>query len=147
MSYLTSEQLHAALTLPDLTDSASGAHCMQQLVAAAVGALSGAWSVPALVWRGDRVVSVTDNYDALGYPSEGPARERRYSRYVAAGRLLRTQTSASVPGALRALAPAAEALIVVPGLVWRRDVIDRLHVGAPHQLDLWRVTAAPMTGA
>jgi phenylalanyl-tRNA synthetase alpha chain len=28
---------------------------------------------------------------------------------------------------------------VLPGLVYRRDVIDRIHVGAPHQLDLWRI--------
>jgi phenylalanyl-tRNA synthetase alpha chain len=26
-----------------------------------------------------------------------------------------------------------------PGLVYRRDVIDRLHVGEPHQVDLWRI--------
>src|SRR5262249_33700174 len=32
-----------------------------------------------------------------------------------------------------------------PGLVYRRDVVDRLHVGEPHQLDLWRVRAgAPL---
>jgi phenylalanyl-tRNA synthetase alpha chain len=26
---------------------------------------------------------------------------------------------------------------VCPGLVYRRDVVDRLHVGEPHQVDLW----------
>ena len=24
-----------------------------------------------------------------------------------------------------------------PGLLYRRDVVDRLHVGEPHQVDLW----------
>jgi phenylalanyl-tRNA synthetase alpha chain len=149
MSYLTSEQLHAALTLRDLTDPASGAHCMQELVGAAAAALTDRWSLAPLVWRGERVVTVADNYDALGYPPDGPARESRYSRYVTDATLLRTQTSAAVPGALRALATAdgADTLVVAPGLVWRRDVIDRLHVGAPHQLDLWRVSRTQMTVA
>jgi phenylalanyl-tRNA synthetase alpha chain len=28
---------------------------------------------------------------------------------------------------------------VLPGLVYRRDAIDRLHVGEPHQVDVWRI--------
>jgi phenylalanyl-tRNA synthetase alpha chain len=146
MSYLSEEQLGRALTLADLTDPAYGPHCMQQLVAGATDALRGRWGCPVLVHRAGRVVAVADNYDALGYPPDGPARERRYARYVDAGRLLRSQTSAAVPAALRELAPAApdDVLVCAPGLVYRRDAIDRLHVGEPHQLDLWRITARPM---
>jgi phenylalanyl-tRNA synthetase alpha chain len=119
---------------------------MQQLIAATTAALSTRWGCPVLVHRASRVVAVADNYDALGYPLDGPARESRYSRYVDAGRLLRSQTSAAVPSALRELAPTApeDVLVCAPGLVYRRDAIDRLHVGEPHQLDLWRVTARPM---
>jgi len=145
--YLTEEQLARALTLADLTDPAYGPHCMQHLVADATGALREHWGCRVLVHRADRVVPVADNYDALGYPPDGPARESRYTRYVDAGRLLRSQTSAAVPPALRALAPAApdDVLVCAPGLVYRRDAIDRLHVGEPHQLDLWRVTEQAMT--
>jgi len=145
--YLTEEQLARALTLADLTDPAYGPHCMQHLVADATGALREHWGCRVLVHRADRVVPVADNYDALGYPPDGPARESRYTRYVDAGRLLRSQTSAAVPAALRALAPAApeDVLVCAPGLVYRRDAIDRLHVGEPHQLDLWRVTEQAMT--
>jgi phenylalanyl-tRNA synthetase alpha chain len=145
--YLTEEQLARALTLADLTDPAYGAHCMQDLVAGATGALRERWRCPVLVHRAERVVAVADNYDALGYPPDGPARESRYTRYVDAGRLLRSQTSAAVPSALRALAPTSpdDVLVCAPGLVYRRDAIDRLHVGEPHQLDLWRVTAKTMT--
>jgi hypothetical protein len=32
----------------------------------------------------------------------------------------------------------------VPGVVYRRDAIDRLHSPTPHQLDLWRVTRRPL---
>ena len=147
MPYLTEAQLARALVLADLTDPAYGPHCMQDLVAGATGALHRRWRCPVLVHRAERVVAVADNYDALGYPPDGPARESRYTRYVDAGRLLRTQTSAAIPSALRALAPAApdDVLVCAPGLVYRRDAIDRLHVGEPHQLDLWRVTANTMT--
>ncbi len=147
MSYITDQQLTRALTLPDLTDPGYGAHCMQLLVANAAAALTARWGCGALVHRATRVVAIADNYDALGYAADAPARERRYTRYVDAKRMLRAHTSAAIPSALRALAPAAphDVLVCVPGLAYRRDVIDRLHVGEPHQLDLWRTTAAPMT--
>ena len=147
MPYLTEDQLARALTLADLTDPGYGPHCMQQLVAGATGALRERWGCPVLVHRAGRVVAVADNYDALGYPPDGPARESRYTRYVDAGRLLRSQTSAAVPSALRTLASTApdDVLVCAPGLVYRRDAIDRLHVGEPHQLDLWRVTERTMT--
>jgi phenylalanyl-tRNA synthetase alpha chain len=146
MSYLTPDQLRRALTLADLTDPAYGPHCMQQLVAGATDALRVRWGCPVLVHRASRVVAVADNYDALGYPPDGPARESRYTRYLDARSLLRSQTSAAIPSALRELAPTApdDVLVCAPGLVYRRDVIDRLHVGEPHQLDLWRVSARPM---
>jgi phenylalanyl-tRNA synthetase alpha chain len=38
-------------------------------------------------------------------------------------------------------------LLTCPGIVYRRDAIDRQHAGAPHQLDLWRVTRRAMDGA
>jgi len=52
-----------------------------------------------------------------------------------------------VPAALRGLAGRDEDVVVAcPGLVYRRDVVDRLHVGEPHQLDLWRVRSGPRLG-
>jgi phenylalanyl-tRNA synthetase alpha chain len=146
MSYITDEQLTRALTLPDLTDPGYGPHCMQHLVAGAATRLTASWRCGALVHRASRVVPIADNYDALGYGADAAARDRRYTRYVDARRMLRAHTSASIPSALRALAPAApdDVLVCVPGLVYRRDVIDRLHVGEPHQLDLWRITRTPV---
>ncbi|HEV2640790.1 MAG TPA: hypothetical protein VGX23_37075 [Actinocrinis sp.] len=35
---------------------------------------------------------------------------------------------------------ADDVLLVCPGITYRRDAIDRLHTGTPHQLDLWRLT-------
>jgi phenylalanyl-tRNA synthetase alpha chain len=147
MSYITDQQLTRALTLPDLTDPGYGPHCMQRLVADAAQALTKRWACGALVHRASRIVSIADNYDALGYATDAAARDRRYTRYVDAMRMLRAHTSAAIPSALRALAaaPPTDVLVCVPGLAYRRDAIDRLHVGEPHQLDLWRLTAATMT--
>jgi phenylalanyl-tRNA synthetase alpha chain len=51
-----------------------------------------------------------------------------------------------VPPALRRLARdrAADVLLVCPGIIYRRDVIDWQHSGTPHQLDLWRISRRPL---
>jgi len=134
-----------ALGLRDLTDPAKGPHAMQLLVDAAVRALADAWSTPIVVERANPVVTVAENYDRLLYPPGGAARDARYTRYLSRDTLLRTQTSAMIPPLLRRLseAPPEDVLLACPGLVWRRDRIDRLHVGEPHQLDLWRIRRGP----
>jgi phenylalanyl-tRNA synthetase alpha chain len=138
---IDSRSYRRALAVRDLTDAALGPHAMQLLVHDAVAALCARWGCPAIVYRAPPVVPIGDNYDALGYPPDGAARDARHTRYVTPDRLLRTQTSAMVPGALTMLAPADhdDVLLVCPGLTYRRDTIDRLHVGEPHQLDLWRI--------
>jgi phenylalanyl-tRNA synthetase alpha chain len=130
-----------ALAVRDLTDAAHGPHAMQVLVRDAIEALRSRWQCPVVVHREPPLVAIAENYDDLHYPSDGAARDARYTRYVTRDRLLRTQTSAMIPGALRMIAPAAyeDVLLACPGLTYRRDAIDRLHVGEPHQLDLWRV--------
>ena len=144
---ISDDQLDRALRARDLTDPGGGEHCMQQLVEGAVATLAGTWAADVHLRRAGRVVSVADNYDALRYPPDGVSRDARYTRYVSKATVLRSQMSALVPGALRELADRrpADTLVACPGVVYRRDVIDRLHVGEPHQLDLWRASRAPMT--
>ncbi|MFG2696511.1 hypothetical protein [Kitasatospora sp. NPDC048407] len=140
---LSADQLARDLAVRDLTDPAAGPHGVQLLVDRAADALARHWSCPVRVHRGDRIVTVADNYDHLNYRADDVTRDTRYTRYVDDRRMLRSHSSALVPGALRALAadPAAESvLLVCPGLVHRRDSIDRLHTGTPHQLDLWYLT-------
>jgi phenylalanyl-tRNA synthetase alpha chain len=148
MSALTSisgAELLRALSLRDLTDPAAGPHAMQLLLAEVHAALP----APVAVHRASPIVSIADNYDRLGYPQGGAARDAHYTRYVCDTALLRTQTSALIPPALRALAaaPPDDIVLSCPGLVYRRDVIDRLHVGEPHQVDLWRIARAPLDEA
>lgn len=139
---ISSSALQAALALRDLTDPDQGPHAMQHLVDAIRAALEVRWKIRARVERGSRVVPIEDNYDALGYPTDGAARDARYSRRVSPTHMLRSQTSAVIPPVLRALShePAEDILLLMPGLVYRRDMVDRLHTGEPHQMDLWRLT-------
>lgn len=142
---LSPEQLGRDLSVRDLTDPAAGRHAIQLVLDRAAGALSARWACPVRWRRGERIVPVADNYDLLGYDPTDVTREARYSRYVAPGWMLRSHSTAIIPAALRELAanPADDVLLVCPGLVYRRDAIDRLHTGTPHQLDLWRVTRRP----
>ncbi|RIQ20927.1 PheS-related mystery ligase SrmL [Jiangella rhizosphaerae] len=131
-----------ALSLRDLTDPAQGPHALQLLVSAAASALGERWGADVRVLRSRPVVAVEDNYDRLGYQRDAVSRDVRYTRYVSDTTMLRSHTSAGVPPALRALAssaaaPARDVLLVLPGICHRRDSIDRLHTGTPHQLDLW----------
>lgn len=143
-SSLSTSELVAALALRDLTDPAAGAHAMQLVLEAIYASLP----VPVHVHRASPIVSIADNYDQLGYPPDGAARDSRYTRYVCDTALLRTQTSAMIPPLLRQLAaaPPDDVVLACPGLVYRRDVIDRLHVGEPHQVDLWRIARHWLTG-
>ena len=145
-AYLSTAQLERDLALRDLTDPAAGPHAIQQLVAKAAEALTSAWSIESRSCQGPRVVETADNYDNLNFTPDAASRDARYTRYVDANRMLRSHSSAMIPPALRALAdaPVDDVLLVAPGVVYRRDVIDRLHTGTPHQLDLWRVSRRPL---
>jgi phenylalanyl-tRNA synthetase alpha chain len=141
---LTAEQLRHDLNLRDLTDPSEGAHGVQLLVDLAVVALADTWAAEIRVERGPRVVPLADNYDRLGYAPSAVTRDARYTRYVDDGHVLRSHTSAMIPPALSRLAanPADDVVLVCPGITYRRDAIDRLHTGTPHQLDLWRISRA-----
>lgn len=145
--YLTPDQLNRALQLRDLTDPASGEHAIQALLDSVVGALHAEWGNTTRYIRNSPVVPVRENYDRLGYDPGDVTRARRYTRYVSPTVMLRSHTSAELPTALETYAGQNEVdeLIVAPGLVYRRDAVDRSHVGEPHQVDLWRIRSTPNT--
>lgn len=146
--YLTSDQLSHALNLRDLTDPAQGDHAIQALLASVVGALQPNWGASVRYVRNSPVVPVRENYDRLGYDPGDVTRARRYTRYISPTVMLRSHTSAELPTALEDYAgrSGVDELIVASGLVYRRDVVDRSHVGEPHQADLWRIRSTPDTG-
>src|ERR687893_2393497 len=111
MTAVSTKVMHAkdvrrSLSVRDLTDKAQGPHARQILLREVVEALREAWCCEVLVHRESPIVSVEENYDRLHYPPEGASRDARYTRYVCDTALLRTQTSAMIPGALRQLAKA-----------------------------------------
>lgn len=142
-TYLSPSELHDALTIRDLSNPDHQPHAMQALLDAIVEALRSSWGVPERIVRHSPLVSVADNYDRLGFTDSDVTRDQRYSRYVSPTVMLRSHTSASIPSLLRALDndDSMDELWAIPGLVYRRDSIDRTHVGTPHQVDLWRISA------
>lgn len=138
---LTHDAYLRAVTLRDLTDPAQGPHALQQLIDRILSSLCERWGCALRLHRAHPAVPVEHNYDRLHYPPDGAARDARYTRYVSETTVLRSQTSAMIPWLLRRVAehPPADVLLACPGLVYRRDEIDRLHTGEPHQVDLWRV--------
>lgn len=147
VTLLSPDALSRSLEIKDLTCRHNGQHALQFLIDEVRARLSSSWDCRNLQLHTSPAVPVENNYDRLGYPSEGAARDARYTRYISRDLILRTQTSAAIPDLLDgfALCPPDDILLLLPGLVYRRDSIDRLHCGEPHQLDLWRVCYAPMT--
>ncbi|MFJ6416074.1 hypothetical protein [Paeniglutamicibacter sp. NPDC091659] len=147
--YLTPDELHASLMVRDLSDPAQGAHAMQDLLQGVVDSLQQSWNCTTRTLRNPPIVSVRDNYDSLQYQGNDVTRARRYTRYLSPTTMLRSHTSAELPQALRYCKgrTGVDELLAVPGLVYRRDVVDRTHVGEPHQVDLWRIRSTPHTTA
>lgn len=138
--YLDAASISRALTMRDLTDQDQGPHAIQLVIDELERALSGTWPAEVRRRRAYPVVSLEDNYDRLRVSPEAVSRDARYTRYINPDTVLRTHTSAIIPPALESLASEGwqgDVLLSCPGLVYRRDSIGRLHVGEPHQIDLW----------
>ncbi|WP_329789581.1 hypothetical protein V1227_35745 [Lentzea sp. DG1S-22] len=131
----STEELVRALNVRDLTDPAQGPHAMQLLIADLKAVLDAPREV-----RHHPLVPVEHNYEHLGYPADAITRDARYTRYVSQTCMLRSHTTAMIPPALREVTP--DVTLLCPGLVHRRDTVDRLHTGTPHQLDVWRISTA-----
>jgi phenylalanyl-tRNA synthetase alpha chain len=127
--------------LLNLTDLTKRPHAVRLMVDTIEERLADAWGITVRRDPGPRVVSIADNYDRLRYAPDAVTRDRRYSHYVDSGHMLRSHTTARIPSLLDELAHDGpnDILLSVPGICYRRDVIDRHHVGEPHQLDLWRI--------
>jgi len=129
----------------DLTDPTQGPHAIQLLLNDILAATRD--TADLRVIREDPITTIADNYTNLGYPPDAITRDARYTRYLDDDRVLRSHTSAMIPLSLRRLAAEdntwTDVLLACTGAVYRRDVVDRIHTGTPHQLDLWRISHTP----
>jgi phenylalanyl-tRNA synthetase alpha chain len=91
------------------------------------------------VMRGDPVVSVEDNFNSLLFTPGNPGRSSTYTRYTDGDHVLRTHTSALIPSTFIELSKQSIDILtlVLPGLAYRRDVIDPRHLDVFHQIDVW----------
>ncbi|OCT54206.1 Phenylalanine--tRNA ligase, mitochondrial [Cladophialophora carrionii] len=86
------------------------------------------------------VVTVTDNFDTLGFPKDHPGRSRTDTYYVNSTHLLRTHTSAHEHNAFQWLAHNTSSKgYTICADVYRRDSIDRSHFPVFHQMEGARV--------
>ena len=129
----------------DLSDPAQGDHAVQLVLTDVLAATRD--SADLRVVREDPITTIADNYTNLGYPPDAITRDARYTRYLDDERVLRSHASAMIPLSLRRLAAEGDSwedvLLACVGAVYRRDAVDRIHTGTPHQLDLWRISRTP----
>jgi phenylalanyl-tRNA synthetase alpha chain len=87
--------------------------------------------------RKSPIVSVVDNYDKLYYPQDTITKSR-YTHWVDRDYFKNTYNIRYIPNLLKEL-ESEDSIYLLPGIVYRRDVIDRCHVGEPHQMDIWHI--------
>jgi len=88
-----------------------------------------------------KVVTVEENFDVLNTPKDHPSRRESDTYYLDDVNILRTQTTTMWPYCLRddrikkILEEKGEIGIMAPGIVFRKDEIDRSHYPAFNQID------------
>jgi len=88
-----------------------------------------------------KIVTVEQNFDLLNTPKDHPSRRETDTYYVTDTRLLRTQMTAmwsfylKDPEVLKRLETDGHIQALAPGIVFRKDEIDRHHFPAFHQID------------
>jgi len=138
------ERIDEMLATQDFTLNPNEGHCINltkiKLVERIIGSIS---TSDTFEFRQDPVVSINDNFDRLQFPEDNMGRSSVYTRYINEDTILRTHTSASVPPLFDKVSngeiEVEDTLFFMPGLVFRRDVKDKTHLGEFHQMDVWRL--------
>jgi phenylalanyl-tRNA synthetase alpha chain len=121
-----------------LTNPANGIHVINLIVYKIAEVLQTSGYPQPTIWRSSSITTVANNFDKLYFPQESLSRSPKYTRYLSDDKLLRTHTTAIMPELLSHL--HGEQLIIHPGICYRRDVVDKRHVGEPHQMDVWWIS-------
>jgi phenylalanyl-tRNA synthetase alpha chain len=88
-----------------------------------------------------KIVTVEENFDVLNTPKDHPSRRESDTYYLDEDHILRTQTTTMWPYCLRddrirkILEKEERIGIMAPGIVFRKDEIDRSHYPAFNQMD------------
>ncbi len=127
-----------------MTNPANGIHAINLIVYTIAEVLQASGYPEPTIWRSHPITTVANNFDKLYFPAESLSRSPKYTRYLSDGKLLRTHTTAIIPEILPRL--RGEQLILHPGMCYRRDVVDKRHVGEPHQMDVWLISKSQHLG-
>lgn len=138
MNYISEKIKCELLNKEDLSTNKS--HAIGILVNEIKVVLEKEYSLNTNIEYGERIVSVDDNYINLGYQKTEVTLSERYTKYISENEMLRTQMSSVIPSLLRNYKKDGDKLYLCPGIVYRRDVRDKTHVGEPHQMDIWLLT-------
>jgi len=138
MNCLAPSEIARLLSKKDLT--LEKGHAVSLVLDLIKSSLKTKYSITPEVVPGPKVVSLQDNFWALGYQSHEVTLDSRYTKYVNEDTILRTQMTSGVSKLLKYEHKNAEHLWLLPGIVYRRDVLDSTHVAEPHQLDIWHLT-------
>ena len=88
-----------------------------------------------------KIVNIDQNFNWLNTPKDHPSRRETDTYYVNDTHLLRTQMTAmwsfylKNPDVLKRLETEGQIAVLAPGIVFRKDEIDRHHFPAFHQID------------
>ena len=137
--YLTQEEVKKLLQKTDLTQTN---HAIGIIVNEIKNVLSLKYNEKVNVEKGNIIVSLEDNYYALNYQQDEITLTSKYTKYLNENEILRTQMSSVIPSLLRTYKKnnlSINKLWICPGIVYRRDVRDKTHIGEPHQLDIWYI--------
>jgi phenylalanyl-tRNA synthetase alpha chain len=138
---LSKTEITNYLAIPDLTKDQK--HAIGQLYLKIYNYIKASHLTSEIrVYRPDPIVSAIDNHDRLLISKDNLSRSSTYTHYVTENTILRTHTSACIPDILKALASDStwnDIIILLPGLVYRRDITDKKHLGVIYQMDMWRV--------
>ncbi len=139
---MSPKRAQESLAIPDLTNYKNGIHAINIVVEKIKRALKKTYKETDIVeLRSSPIVSVKENYDDLLVPGDNPGRSSRYTRYINENTVLRTHTSAILPKWLKKEAQSGieDKTVLLPGICYRRDIVDKTHCGEPHQMDIWRI--------
>src|SRR3989344_463794 len=88
-----------------------------------------------------KIITPEQDFDLLNTPKDHPSRRETDTYYLDKGHLLRTQMTAfwsfylKDKEVLKRLEEEGELRVLAPGIVYRKDEIDRSHYPAFHQID------------
>jgi phenylalanyl-tRNA synthetase alpha chain len=141
--YLTKEDLNTLLNKRDLTQESN--HCISLIENDIKDTLNKHYCIIPEMHRGNAIVSTEDNYASLGYNSNEVTLGARYTKYLSEDTMLRTHMTSTIPPLLKSYNKESDKLWMCSGVVYRRDVRDKTHVGEPHQMDIWHLTKEQKT--